>query len=253
MVFHKALPLVCAVLLLLVVGGAPLTGFAAGFTDYDITLQELNKVKKVNPKKEKKSHKKQKREKKEPLPATTTEPAPGVPSVPASPETSPAGPAAVPLKEAVSKDVPVTKTAPEDTSGITHDPFSFIVTGKRTVLQAVVDGTGDMAALFCRFSSAKGDVWARVPMKQVVNTHFTYQAILPALASETRTLRYSFVKVDSNGKETHSREYAISVKPSFIVPGWQQDPANDKLEVTVEKNSGPMTGFSDPGYPPAAP
>lgn len=224
---------------------------AAGFTDYDIALQELNKVKKLNPAKKEKSSRKSKKIKK--TPRSTTGPSAEVPDVFPSPvpeqvKTNPSLPIPAEGVAGVEK-----AQLPVDTSGIAHDPFSYGVTGKRTVLKAVVNNTENMAAIFCRIRSVKGDAWARVPMTKVENTHFTYQAVLPALAPDASVLRYSFVVVDLQGKEINSREFTMPLKPSLVVPGWQQDPSSAPLGIIFEGGSKTLDGYNDPGILPSAP
>ena len=219
---------------------------ASGFTDYDIALQELNKVKKVQPKKEIKKRKRQRTVKK---PASTSK------------STTPAAveiPSPILLKSDAtvpSKGTPVAESIQPtvDKVDISHDPFSYVVIEKRILIQAVVASTENMAGIFCRFRSAKAEAWARVPMTQVEDTHFTYKTILPALAPDARALLYSFVVVDLQGKEVISREYTMPVKFSLIVPGWQQPPSADNLGVILENSATPLDGFSDPGILPSAP
>ena len=219
---------------------------ASGFTDYDIALQELNKVKKVQPKKEIKKRRKQRTMKK---PASTGKSAKPVAVEIPSPVISESG-AAVP-----SDGTPVVESMQPavDKVDISHDPFSYVVIGKRILLQAVVDSTENMAGIFCRFRSAKADAWGRVPMTQVDDTHFTYKATLPALAPDARALLYSFVVVDLQSKEVISREYTMPVKSSLIVPGWQQPTSAESLGVILENSATSLDGFKDPGFLPLAP
>lgn len=219
---------------------------ASGFTDYDIAIQELNKVKKVQPKKEIKKRRHQRTVKK---PVST-----GKSAAPAAVEIS--YPTALKSGAAVPSDgTPVVESMQPavDKVDISHDPFSYVVIGKRILLQAVVASTENIAGIFCRFRSAKAEAWARVPMTQVEDTHFTYKAILPALAPDARAVFYTFVVVDLQGKEIMSREYTMPVKSSLIVPGWQQPPSAENLGVILENSATPLDGFSDPGLLPSAP
>ena len=219
---------------------------ASGFTDYDIALQELNKVKKVQPKKEIKKRRKQRTVKK--TASTGKSAKPVVIEIP-SPLKSESGAAVL------SNGTPVVESMQPavDKVDISHEPFSYVVTGKRILLQAVVDSTENMEGIFCRFRSTTSEAWARVPMTQVEDTHFTYKAILPALASGARAILYTFVVVDLQGKEVIGREYTMPVKSSLIVPGWQQPPSAENLGVILENSATPLDGFKDPGFLPSAP
>lgn len=254
MVVFRTLQLACmlAVSSMMICGTVSPPVSAAGFTDYDIALQELNKVKKVNPAKKEKSGRRKPRKIKK-TPRSTTGTSAEVPAVSPSPGPEQVGtdrPVPIPAEAAAGVEKPQLSV---DASGIAHDPFSYGVTGKRTLLKAVVNSTENVAAVFCRIRSVKGDAWARVPMTKVENTHFTYQAVLPALAPDAQVLRYSFVVVDLQGKETISREFTMPLKQSLVVPGWQQDPSSAPLGMVLENSSRPLDGYNDPGILPLTP
>lgn len=130
---------------------------------------------------------------------------------------------------------------------IHHDPYSYVITGKRTVIQAVISSADSIQAVYCRFRAVENSSSANVPMAQVSGTQFTYGATLPSLAAASRSLRYSIIVVDSSGAETRSREFVIAVKPSAVLPGWQLENSPEMIKIKLENREKPLDGFSDPG------
>ncbi len=224
---------------------------------YEIPLGELNKVKKTRQvKKGTRAHKKRKR-----VPATP--PTVDVVVPPAKVIQAPAATTAVP-NESV-QPVFHQSAAPEKTImgvaspppsprvsaasvSIHHDPYSYVITGKRTTIQAVISSAeNNIQAVYCRFRAAENGAYARVPMVQVPGTHFTYAATLPGLAAASRSLRYSISAVDAIGNETSSPEYVIAVKPSAVLPGWQLENSPGPIKIRLDDPAKPLEGFSDPG------
>lgn len=221
-----------------------------GFTDYDIAIQELNKVKKKYPKKERKPHKTEQHRKGKTAPEAAQSKGTAVTESAGAQATGSA-----PSEQHQAPAMPVVAEHPagEPTLGITHDPFSFLVAGKRSTVQAVIETGGSTAEVLCRFRADNSSSWGRVPMSLVSGTHFTYRAVLPAPAQSASLVQYQFVVVDREGKETLSREFGIPVRSSLVVPGWQFDPSGNKLPLALEKGTDLLEGFSDPGVPVALP
>ena len=199
---------------------------------YEIPLGELNKVKKERPqKKEIKERKKRKGESRVHQPtADVVVPSEKVDPVPAVTPVSASG---------VSPPVaPIT---------IHHDPYSYVIAGKRTTIQAVISSADSIKTVYCRFHATEKGGYASVPMQQVTGTYFTYAATLPGLAATSQSLRYSVIAVDSSGHEVRSQEFVIAVKPSAVLPGWQLDSSPDVLKIRLENREKPLEEFSDPG------
>jgi len=227
--------------------------------DFEIPLKELSKVKKSPPKAAAKSKKKAKKR---------TEPE----AKRASGETAPAADAAQPanasldaakmvVEEAVAAPqkkasvqrqqgmVDAESAAPPamDNAGISHEPHSYLVTGKRTVILTVITTPGAVKSALCYFRTTEDGGNAIVGMVKVPGTSFTYSALIPALAPNAGALRYSFVVTDAHGTLTRSKEYVMPVKTSPVVPGWQLDSFQDKLRISLENSVKPLEGFQDEG------
>jgi hypothetical protein len=129
----------------------------------------------------------------------------------------------------IQDDPPVAPEAPatgsptieEGTAIISHDPYSYVVTGKQTSILAVISSDVDVDAVYCKVRVTEESA-VTVTMKLVDGTQYTYEGLLPEPAAGSQFLRYSIVAVDLGGKQTTSREFAIPVKPSSVVPGWQR-------------------------------
>jgi len=230
-------------------------------TDYEISLHELNKVKKELPVK-KKPKERGKRKKTEAVQqkavAVATTPQ-GVTSqtnpptsksntvpVPEPPQPKLQKPSEQPLEnkaptvaapsvQSPAVEAPVTLealAALAEYPRISHDPYSYLVAGKQTVLLAVISSLTDIKTVFCKFHSEDKGEDAIVPMTKVDGTQYTYRAILPGLASNARYLRYRLFVVDALGRETQSHEFSTNVKASPVTPGWQLENAPETLTVT---------------------
>lgn len=251
------LALMIVVMLLMPSARAAAVSSAPVTAGYEIPLDELNKVKKERPpKKVIKARKKKKAE------STAKPPAASVAVPPEKVEQTPAA-----TSEAASRVVaPESRhdaasektdrgvadlaerpqTAPDFVT-LHHDPNSYVIAGKRTMIQAVISSAAGIQVVYCRFSAAENGTYAIVPMVQVPGTLYTYAANLPSLAATSRTLRYNIVAVDSSGKELRSREFVIAVRSSSVLPGWQLENAPDRIKIRLENRDTPLEGFSDPG------
>jgi hypothetical protein len=137
------------------------------------------------------------------------------------------------------------ETPVPDSFAIHHEPYSYLIPGKRTNILAVLSSSETIQAAYCRFRVAENGPYARVPMQQVSGTHFTYVATLPALAASSRSLRYVISTVDASGKETLSQEFVIGVKASAVLPGWQFENTPEMIKIRLENKEIPLEGFSD--------
>jgi hypothetical protein len=231
---------------------------APGASGYEISLGELNKVKKERPvKKRPKERQKKKNEQPAERPSYEVIVVPG-----GAGQENAAAPVKV-VAESDSKNLkqhvsgspavalPVKDAAPSRTAQaavtVHHDPYSYVIAGKRTTIHTVISSADSIRSVYCRFRSAENGTYAVVTMLPVPGTHFTYSAILPSLASAGRSLLYSIVAVDAAGNEGRSQEFTIAVKPSFVTPGWQLDISSDPIKIRFEGQEKSLEWFSDPG------
>lgn len=219
------------------------TSWAAAPSDasgYEISLGELHKVKKERP--VKKEIKERKRKKSE---SAGHRPALGAIVPPGAVITTPADVSGE-AGRVVSPE-PAQPAVSAATITIHHDPYSFVIKGKRTIIQAVISSVDNIQSVYCRFRAAESASYAVIPMLQAQGTLFTYVATLPALDAASRTLRYSVVAVDASGVEARSQEFVITVKPSTVLPGWQLETSAEQIKIKREDKAKPLEGFADPG------
>ena len=223
----------CALILALSIGHPVLA--ASGTDGYEIPLGELHKVKKEQPaRKARKAGK----------PGTATKAAEQKQERYQA-VVIPEGQGAQEGKGATTAPVP---TASENTLfSIHHDSYSYLVAGKRTVIQAVVSGSTVPKEVFCRFRAGDKGLPARVTMQPVPGTSFTFTTTIPALAATATDLRYSVVARDASGGESSSQEFVIPLKATSVIPGWQLESAADPVRIIRESADKPFEGFSDPG------
>jgi hypothetical protein len=211
---------------------------AAGENDYEIPLSELKKVekKKLEKRKPKKveSRKRKERKKAETTSQETPSEFSGAAAAPGQPAPL------VPETDLHGEEIMGT----QDNDHISHDPYSYVVPGKRTVVKAII-GREAVQSVKCRFRSLDKGGYASVTMAQAPGSQFTYVATLPALEPGAALLRYRFIVVGASGIQTYSREFVIPVKPTSVMPGWQQDPAREPVRATLENRLKPLEGFSD--------
>jgi hypothetical protein len=101
-------------------------------------------------------------------------------------------------------------------------PYSFVVTGKSTVIKAVIyREADDLQAINCTVRVTETGALSVVKMKKVDGSRFTYAATLPEVAAAASSLRYAIVAIDASGTESGSPEFAVPVTFSPLVPGWQ--------------------------------
>lgn len=105
---------------------------------------------------------------------------------------------------------------------ISHTPFSFVVAGKQTIIQAVISGINDIKDAYCVVRTAAKRKPIIVPMTKITGTLYTYQAELPATNPASKFIYYSIITLDSLGKKTNSDEFMMPVTSSPVVPKWQQ-------------------------------
>ena len=204
---------------------------AAGENDYEIPLGELKKIEKKKPKKaETRKHKEKKKAN-----ATNRETLHGD-SAAAPGQPSPLAPATV-QRSAEVMDTP-------DSANISHETRSYVVSGKLTVVKAIISREA-VQSVRCRFRSLDKGGDASVEMVKAPGSQFTYIATLPALEPGAAALRYRFIVVDASGVRTYSQEFTVPVKPTSVVPGWQQNPAREPVRVSLENPQLPLEGFSD--------
>lgn len=231
----------------------------AAAMDFEIPLKELSKVKKNPPKAAGKSKKKVKKSAEAAGKSAPEETAPAADAGQSANASLEAGSMvageAVPAPQKKSSEqgqqstVDAETAAPPamDNAGISHDPHSYLVIGKRTVILTVITTPGEVRSAQCYFRTTADGGNAIVGMVKVPGTSFTYSALIPALAPNAGALRYSFVVNDAHGTLTRSKEYVMPVKTSPVVPGWQLDNFQDKLRISLENSVKPLEGFQDEG------
>lgn len=206
----------------------------ASGSDFDIPISELNKVKKKTPAKREatETRKKKKKVVKQEESSIKTA-AQGEPVAQTGSSTSEAN---VEVKnepaQQKSQDAEKPKSNAENIQ-ISHSPYSFIVAGKRTVLHAVINSKTDIRDVNCLLHKTEGGEPSQVKMTKVSGTRFTYTASLPALSTDTPSLRYTIVAVDVLGSEIRSQEFVTPLTSSPVVPGWQVE--NTAEAVPVEQ------------------
>ncbi len=209
-----------AAALLLVMSFFPVSSsFASGGTDFEIPISELSKEKKPSPSKHTpgKPKKKKKNDAK-----TTTKNADA--AIPAQPARQAEPPGSEPKHGAVpvTPVVPAASVAQPDRIRIDHDPYSYVVAGKSTVIHAVIfRNEADLQTVTCKINAAENKAPSLIKMTKVNGTRFTYTAILPGVAPNASSLRYTIVVEDSSGKGTISQEFVSPVTSSPLAPNWQ--------------------------------
>ena len=222
---------------------------AAGGTDFEIPISELNKVKKKSPAKhETKKTKKKKKKTDSKLQES---------SLKTAYPNEPAGLAKIPPVELVkdTKSEPVPQKSPDgdkplpnpEETRIYHSPYSFVVAGKHTVINAVINSKADIKEINCSLRMAGGEAQTPVKMVKVEGTRFTYRATLPAMAPESTSLGYTIVVIDSSGKETRSQEFVTPVASSPVVPAWQLESAGEAVSVEQNDANKPLKELSGQG------
>lgn len=174
--------------LLLVVPSVSAAPAANNGASYEIPISELNKVEKKTPVKHVKSEPKKKKKSETPQPKS----------------------------QAAAKPA----ATPENTQ-ILHSPYSFVVADKRTVISAVINSKSDIQEVNCTLPASEGGKGTEIKMEKVEGTRFTYTATLPGVPPKTSSLRYTISFVDTQGKDTRSREFVTPVSASPLIPSWQ--------------------------------
>ncbi len=129
-------------------------------------------------------------------------------------------------------------------------PYSFVVAGKRTVIQAVINSEADIQAVNCAIHGGAGGAKALIKMEKVGGTQFTYTTNLPGLAPENPFLLYTIIVVDSTGRETRSQEFVTPVTSSPVVPGWQLEDAPIAASIKQEGEKKALEAPAKPVLPP---
>jgi len=205
----------------------------AGGGDYEIPLADLKKVEK-KPKKAA-ARKRTGKKKADAASQGTPHEASGATEAPGSPAPL------VPETEKSGTEMAGTL----DSAFISHEAYSYVVPGKRTIVKAVISREA-VQSVRCRFRSQERGGYASVAMAKVPGSQFTYVATLPALEPGVAALlRYRFVVVDASGNQTYSQEFVTPVKSTSVMPGWQQDPSGGAVGAVLENPRQPLEGFLD--------
>jgi hypothetical protein len=228
-----AAPLLVTAMLVQSVFSVPTAYSAAGGNDYEIPLTDLKKVEKKKPKKT--GTRKHTAKKKADITSQ------GGPHEMAGATDAPGQPASSSSK--TEKHGTEVMEAP-DSAHISHEAYSYVIPGKRTILKVVVSREA-VQSVRCRFRSKERGGYASVTMAKAPESQFTYVATLPALEPGAAGLRYSFIVADAAGNETYSQEFYIPAKSTSIMPGWQQDSVKEPIRASQVDPRQPLEGFSD--------
>ncbi|HIJ86611.1 MAG TPA: hypothetical protein HPP97_02880 [Desulfuromonadales bacterium] len=212
--YHAGI-LLCAVTLLLVI--MPMSAVAAksagsGATDFEIPMNELSREQQESPAKT--VARKAKIRKKSAAKARGSKAAAA-----ASAQRAAQGKAPASSIQAQNSALQPEATQPYR---IFNVPYSFVVTGKSTVIKAVIYREAvDLQAVNCRIRVAETGALSLVKMAKVDGSRFTYTATLPEVVPDASALRYTIHAIDASGTESVSTEFVTPVTFSPLVPGWQ--------------------------------
>lgn len=209
----------------------------AGTTDFDIPISELNTVKKKNSVKRATGESKKKKRSGKHTHVSTSGTATSNKPISQTKEKTVESDGVAKNEEAPQKSpVADNQLSTSEDIRIYHTPYSFVVTGKRTVIHAVVNSKSDIQEVSCSLITTEGGAQTLVKMVKVDGTRFTYMAALPELSPGSPSLRYTIVAVVTPGKETRSQEYVSPVVSSPVVPSWQlESDAADLVKPAAEK------------------
>ena len=200
----------------------PLYGVAAtsGGIDFEIPINELTKPKKESPPKSTSS--KAKKKKKTVAKSQDSTAAAATPTQQVD-QAKPSGsvPESAAPTEATPRIAAVLPEPVQENIRVFHVPYSYVVAGKSTVINAVIYREDDLQAVNCKVRSTETGAPTVVAMAKVSGSRFTYAATLPGVAQDVSSLRYTIVVVDTSGKESVSPEFVTPVTSSAVVPGWQ--------------------------------
>jgi len=226
-------------------------------TGYEIPLSDLTRGERKTPKRSGKRHRKEKKKADHPEEETPQASAPSTGAVappPSARDTKAVAPAAQSLQKPVlpgkeqntNSGTAGKAAAAADQIAIVHEPYSYVVAGKPTIIDAVIiSAPGALKSVRCRFRAAETGGYAHVAMQKMPGTTYSYTATLPSLAQGSNPLRYSIIATDAQNKETRSQEFVTTVRTTSVVPGWQVETAHGTIKVWLEDPPNPLVGFSD--------
>ncbi|OGT97692.1 MAG: hypothetical protein A2079_02720 [Geobacteraceae bacterium GWC2_48_7] len=169
------------------------------------------------------------------------------PSLPTEPANTTTQTVSAPLEPATAKIVQKLIIQPlqvtEDASRISHEPYSYVVAGKLTILMAVVISKNNVQSMHCRFRAKESGPYAEVEMSLVPGSKFTYSAVIPALIPGSASLYYEFILTENQEKKVQSQEYKIPLNATVVVPGWQQELGRGRINVSLENPVQAFEGF----------
>ena len=123
---------------------------------------------------------------------------------------------------AAPQQAPLTIPEPTQPFRIFSVPYSFVVTGKSTVIKAVIyrEAT-DLQTVSCKIHEAETGAQTEVQMTKMDGLRFTYSATLPEVTAAAASLRYTIAAIDTSNTTSISQEFMSPVASSPLVPGWQ--------------------------------
>ena len=229
MYYLESIFIVAALLLFMPICALSAAPAISGGMDFEIPLSELSKGNKESPPKRVAStHKKKKKsgagKKKTSVAASQRALTDTIEPIQHTVQAKflDSNPDAVAPGKAIPKNIPITSGPIPENIQIDHNPYSFVVSGKSTVIQAVIyRREADLRAVNCKTRVIETGAHSLVKMGKVAGTKFTYAATLPGVAPNVSSLRYTIVAIDPVGRESVSPEFVTPVTSSPVVPGWQ--------------------------------
>lgn len=128
---------------------------------------------------------------------------------------------------------------------ITHLPFSYVISRKRTRISAVITSSDTPQAVRCQFRSSVSASGGQTTMTRTGDSQFTYTATIPALDGSAQSLQYRIIVVEQDGRVVRSQEYTIPVRDTSVLPGWQEEPGLTPVLLRVGSPGNRPEGFTD--------
>lgn len=129
-----------------------------------------------------------------------------------------------------------------------HDPYSYMVPGKRITIQVAISDPAGVRIARCYFKASGEEDYVFVPMEKVDGTLTLYKFVLPAPSPGSKGIHYRLLVVNKDGKISKTDEFMTPVRAG-ITPGWQekaQSTASIKVGAEVARQSDPNMAVGQP-------
>lgn len=139
----------------------------------------------------------------------------------------------------------VQKSEKSNSIFISHTPYNFIIPEHRTVIKAILSASSDIKIAELEFyADDNPSESAILKFEKLADSKFTYKATIPAVAKEAQKLSYKIKVVAENGENFETQTFSTAISSENIIPGWQLQGFEDKLEITVPTQE--LKFFADP-------